>query len=227
MPVKKFPENNDSGSVINGLPRPQKTAVIVLAALAVLIVVFWVWQMKSNINRPFASSDKNTKFSATSTDINYILNNQDTDNDGLSDYDEIYTYKTSPYLEDSDSDGIFDKKEVDQNTDPNCPQGQNCNAATEPVNSSSQTGDLNQNPETNLPSATGLNAVTTDQTILQNAMSGQIDVATLRQLLLSSGASKADLDKISDEDLMKSYQETLNKQGQNGTSTKTSTSNNQ
>lgn len=54
------------------------------------------------------------------------LQNQDSDLDGLSDYSEIYVYKTSPYLEDTDSDGKWDKDEVVAGTDPNCPEGENC-----------------------------------------------------------------------------------------------------
>src|SRR3989344_8466552 len=49
---------------------------------------------------------------------------KDTDGDTLRDYDEINLYGTSPYLTDSDSDGLTDTAEVQSGTDPNCPQGQ-------------------------------------------------------------------------------------------------------
>lgn len=218
MPATNFPEDNGSGSVINGLSKPQKTAVIILAALAVLIVIFWIWQMRARINQPFSYGGQTASSSATSTDINYILQNRDTDGDGLSDYDEIYTYKTSPYLEDSDSDGISDKKEVDQGTDPNCPQGKDCNASAETTASSTSSSDLSS-PSSTTGVTGNLDSTTADQTVLQNALNGQIDAATLRQLLITSGASKTDLDQISDEDLMKSYQETLKAQSQSTTTT--------
>lgn len=54
------------------------------------------------------------------------LQTKDTDNDGLVDYLETNKYKTSPYLPDSDGDGITDGNEVTQGTDPNCPEGQIC-----------------------------------------------------------------------------------------------------
>ncbi|MDA8622308.1 hypothetical protein N9L48_06650, partial [Psychrosphaera sp.] len=39
-------------------------------------------------------------------------NEQDTDSDGLSDYDEITLYTTSPILQDTDSDGLTDAEEI-------------------------------------------------------------------------------------------------------------------
>lgn len=57
------------------------------------------------------------------------LQEKDTDDDGLSDYVELLNLKTSPYLRDSDSDGVADGDEVQQNTDPNCPAGQVCTGA--------------------------------------------------------------------------------------------------
>lgn len=57
------------------------------------------------------------------------LREQDTDGDGLNDYDELYVFRTSPFLEDSDSDGIPDGVEVAQESDPNCPKGKTCRQA--------------------------------------------------------------------------------------------------
>jgi len=41
-----------------------------------------------------------------------VLKNIDSDGDGLSDYEEIYIYKTDPYNQDSDGDGLSDYEEV-------------------------------------------------------------------------------------------------------------------
>lgn len=43
---------------------------------------------------------------------------EDSDKDGLSDYDEIYTYKTNPLLEDTDGDTINDYCEIKLGLDP-------------------------------------------------------------------------------------------------------------
>jgi hypothetical protein len=123
------------------------------------------------------------------------LHLKDTDGDGLSDYDEINVYKTSPYLEDSDSDGILDKQEILQGTDPNCPTGQVCNVQEAPASSEAPTA-----------TSTILNEGTVDT----SAPSTEVTPELLRQILLQNGYDKATLDKISDADIMKSYEEANN-----------------
>lgn len=52
--------------------------------------------------------------------------NKDTDGDGITDLDEANTFHTSPYLTDSDSDGVQDGDEVRVGSDPNCPPDKDC-----------------------------------------------------------------------------------------------------
>lgn len=54
-------------------------------------------------------------------EISYGTNpfSPDTDDDLLSDYDEIYTHKTSPVLADTDKDGLSDYEEITLNLNPN------------------------------------------------------------------------------------------------------------
>lgn len=211
MRLNNNPESTESGNIFKMLPQNQKIAVIVLTFFGLFIIVFWIYQFNSRLTNPlYAGLDKKNVSSAPTTDYVASLKAKDTDSDGLLDYDELYVYSTSPYLADTDSDGINDGEEIKNNSDPLCPQGKNCNAAT-PLVASTTTLPVaaTDNTEANLNSA-GL-----DSNALQRALSGQIDAATLRQLLISSGADASIVNQISDDDLMKSYQATLNSQNQN------------
>ncbi len=144
------------------------------------------------------------------------LQNQDTDKDGLSDYDEMYIYKTSPYLPDTDSDGYLDKEEIDGGFDPLCPKGQDCRgvetgneAEVEQLNvpapPEAQPGSLEDKPSSNekLPQEVidELNKLTPDQ---------------VRELLRSSGQLTEEqlneIEQIDDKTLMEIYREVLTSQ---------------
>lgn len=55
------------------------------------------------------------------------LKTKDTDQDGLTDYQEIYQFHTSIFLADTDSDGYTDSEEANSGNDPLCPTGEKCN----------------------------------------------------------------------------------------------------
>jgi hypothetical protein len=207
MSVQNPSEPGSYKQVLKTIPASQKIAIIVLVLAAVLIVVFWALQFRAQLLNPLGLGGKEIKETAVA-----IIDPQtiDTDKDGLFDYEEI-NYKTSPYLEDTDSDGINDKQEIEDGTDPTCPQGKNCAVATENLTGSSTSNQIQNNltPSINLATST---ITTNEEAALQGILSGGADAATLRQILISSGVDKTELDKISDEDLMKSYQETLDKQ---------------
>ena len=215
MPENDWQDRNRNSSVFKNIPQKQKIAVFALAILALIIVIFWAWEFNTRLTSPFStpSSNKKTNTTSSNSTSTMSLTQVDTDHDGLSDYDEINNYHTSPYLEDTDSDGIPDGVEVKNGTDPNCPTGKVCNGTdiaplASSTNSSLSTSTI-ETPSLSLPA----DMASGSQQILQNALDGKADAATLRQLLLTSGADKSMLDQISDEDLMKSYQETLqNKQ---------------
>jgi len=128
----------------------------------------------------------------------------------LSDWDELNIYKTSPYLEDSDSDGFNDKEELDNDKNPNCPTGQDCGEFNnEQIDTGDTTDDLLQ----------GLELDTNDFIVesgqeqnLQNMLSGLGDANSLRQLLLEAGMDSEALNQISDEDLIAGYEEILENQ---------------
>ena len=186
-------------------------------------------QQNNNLIVPFANLENS---------LNPNIENartKDTDNDGLSDWDELYVHKTSPYIEDSDSDGYTDGQEVGKGDDPNCPRGQNCGAENvyentdeQPATPKAEQGisleqfgnlDLNnmdaqtlemlqqaQGQVNNLDTS-NINNLNDDN--LQNILNGQSDAATLRSMLMSAGIDANMLNQLSDDDLMKAYKETL------------------
>lgn len=199
---------------LNSNKQPQKTALIILSVLFVLVLFFSVWQLIIKIKKPFifTANQENTNQSKVTS----LNENTDTDNDGLTDYEELFVYGTSPYLEDTDSDGFLDKDEVTKGTDPKCPDGQNCfsfdNSALDLENVAAQEnlgGIISSEPDIQEPT----NTEGAGQIDLQN-LAGSIDAATLRQILKDNGADQAILDQLSDEDLMQSYQAALNQQNE-------------
>jgi len=197
---------------VDQLSRSQKIAVAVLAFFALLIFVFWMSQFSKNINSPFRYSE-NTKSSTQSQVVNSsvseddLLKEKDTDNDGLKDWDELNIYKTSPYLEDSDSDGFSDSEEIANDKDPTCPAGRDCGTnelQNVSVDNLTEVVDVNSSVQ----STESVSGDMTEQSA-QNILSGQGDATALRELLISSGMDKSMLDQISDDELMEFYRETL------------------
>jgi len=198
MPSDNLSSKNETTQIIKNLPRQQKMAAVFLAAFSILIVVSAAILFNFKLNKPFSTDKK--MFSAT-TATTSDLSKIDSDGDGLSDYDETNIYQTSPYLEDSDSDGLNDKQEIAQGTNPNCPSGKICNAVeVAPVASSSDIGGNIAPIE--IPVMSGAAAIVP-------GIGNEVTPATLRQILLQNGYDQATLDKISDEDIMKSYIEAV------------------
>lgn len=134
------------------------------------------------------------------------LQAMDTDGDGLSDFNELYVYGTSPYLKDSDSDTFGDKEEIDGGFDPNCPKGQDCRGT---INTNTQ-APLTNTSKTQVDNTdllpVDMGAVDTTQRALtpeEKEQLKQLTPAQMRELLLSTGdVTQEQLDAISDDELM-------------------------
>lgn len=190
---------------LSGFTREQKIGFIFMLIFAILTVGLGGLQLRNTIYGPFVIKPKNTNpIVALANNADERLKNIDTDQDGLNDFEELNQYETSPYLPDSDSDGVTDKAEIDRGTDPLCAEDKVClgadNEGTTPT--STVASPLIGN---------GLTPVDVLQATQQmsgnsQAISNDVDLAALvedpvqlRAMILSTGRiDQATLDKIDD-----------------------------
>ncbi len=209
------PENQAVDSVLD---RNKKIAVAGLSVFALVLVVVWGASMKNSIYGPMDREDGQSLSQETCPNGNCALTEEermktrDTDGDGISDWEETYTYLTSPYLEDSDSDGLLDGSEVRVGQDPNCPLGQDCGGLSSENSSVVEESDASTSQDVVSDNQLFLTEedVLNNQEALQKALSGQTDATSLRALLIESGADKDILDKMTDEQLMAAYSVAIN-----------------
>ncbi|MEK7123202.1 MAG: hypothetical protein AAB855_05110, partial [Patescibacteria group bacterium] len=106
----------------------QKAALVGLLFLGIVTLGLGFFKVRSQIVGPFEAQISRAQDSQLEQffeqqqpqEDSEALKTRDTDVDGLSDYDELTVYKTSPYVKDTDSDGYDDKIEIDNKHDPNC-----------------------------------------------------------------------------------------------------------
>lgn len=178
----------------------QKIGFVLLFVFGVLTIVLGFLQMRNTIYNPFVVRFNNNLSSQSFLDEKTRLQQLDTDNDGLSDYDELEFYKTSAYLPDTDSDGLNDKFEIDNGKDPLCPEGDICEAQITPE----------ENIKTESPILDNANPLDLLNQTEQTAGTENLDLTNivsdpilLRQLLLSSGKiTEEQLSKIDDATLL-------------------------
>jgi len=179
------PEQN-----IKKLSKEQKIGVVLLLFFGVLAIGLGVLQIRNTIYAPLALSNAIPPDIKDAVNDPTVLKYRDTDGDGLSDFDELYVYSTSPYLKDSDSDGIDDKTEILQGTNPNCDEKKS--ACTNYL--------VNDTAADSVTSSTGSTLASGS---IPDLVKDVQDPKKVRELILSSGAiDKKSLDQISDEVLM-------------------------
>ena len=193
------------------LSQEQKVAFALLAFLGLGGLIFGFRSFGANLNRPIQQQivDHFTgeEYLSAEQKLTKQRENQrklDTDIDGLSDYDELYVYRSSPYLQDTDSDGLDDRTEVFAAQDPNCPEGKTCGPEQqgEDVASKSQTdleGLLKVFEDSDAAIKAGSVPLNSKEDI-EGYFQG-ISVDQLRQALLRTGIPQSQLDLIDDETL--------------------------
>ncbi|MFH0828892.1 MAG: hypothetical protein V1907_01800 [Candidatus Kerfeldbacteria bacterium] len=205
----------------------------VVLAVGVAGLVIGGLYLYNSINAQFPKAkDVNTNAQIADAEAINELKNSDTDKDGLSDYDELFQYSTSPFLKDSDGDGVTDDKDAD----PNCPSeitGKTCGpVATSNANRNTNTSTSSQAAalrEALKKSGAPANVVdnTDDQTLLrqyqtsvygtngntngntndslENADLSDLNATQVRSLLEANGVDAATLDTIDNDTLMTIY----------------------
>lgn len=143
-------DENKNAAKSNGAlfsSKEQKWFGLGFAIFAIFAFVLGFLSFKQNLRISFILSDQH--FSEEAAKANgykdlfagaqaeqIASRNKDTDHDGLSDWEEVNLYKTSPYITDTDGDGVPDGAEVKNGTDPNCPTGKTCAAEIVGTNAS-------------------------------------------------------------------------------------------
>ena len=114
-----------------GLSKEQKIGFILLLAFAIFAIGLGIMQIRNTMYSRFALNDKVPFHLKDQVNTVDALRFRDTDKDSLTDFDELYVYGTSPYLADTDSDGILDGEEIKRGINPNCAEGQDCSMTPE------------------------------------------------------------------------------------------------
>lgn len=169
-----------------------------LLVFSIICLSLGALQIRNRLYAPFALS--NAVPGTLKDEINSpeALRYRDTDNDGLNDFVEVYQHRTSPYLADTDSDGVTDSQEITAGTDPLCGKGKNCSGPIE----SGQDAPENQ-----------ITVVSTEPTLSLSSdddISGMLnDPAKMRQLMISAGMKAELANKMTDKQILALVAQTL------------------
>lgn len=212
------------------LDAKQKVILTGLSLVSLVVVVFMISSLRTSVMEPegyryatkknkatyqeLVANDVDLGTAADAVDSKVV----DTDGDGLTNWDEVNLYLTSPYLADSDSDGTSDGDEVRAEQDPNCFSDMDCYE----VPLYSETADVPPNPMMMGIGSLGgedLNGLMKmmegggfkapqgeiDEVELREAFSGVSDAEGVRGLLMESGMPAELLGVMSDAELMEMY----------------------
>lgn len=188
------------------LTHEERVAFGFVAACGIGAVIFGGLSFFSNVKKPFLISYTGPRY-VTSTEKESeqtaLQRITDTDEDGISDYDELNIFATSPYIADTDSDGRADGTEILEGGDPNCALGKTC-VSSELI----QSGASAEFFESQAPESPEVVQVPTLEETLGALQS--LSVEEVRQMLGESGVDADQLAQLSDEQVMTLYQDAIN-----------------
>lgn len=205
--------------------KEQKAALGLLVAFGSLGLIFGVFYLWKHIAAPFAVSYTGPRFQTASEQESAEITKAkqtDTDGDTLSDYDELYVYKTSPYLLDSDSDGVADNTEIVAGQDPSCATGDACDVETAQAQSDLSGSFLDETADAYRYTADGSVANIPSSYSVQDVVNA-LSSEELRKMLIDSGADASQLEQFSDDDLRALLVTALNQMQASGASATTTT----
>lgn len=182
--------------------KEQRAGFILVVVSGCLAVVLGVVYLFDHLSDPFFVNYEGPRFVTSEQEQQEELFRQqqsDTDGDGLNDYDELYVFKTSPYLADTDGDGYSDFVELQSGSDPTCAVGVVCADVYEVTGI--EQDEVSAYLETLSSSGQALNDISS---VLQSYGPEEI-----RQLLIDAGIPEEQLSSISNEDLQGLYQSVL------------------
>ena len=168
--------------------------------------------MRNTIYGPFVIHLTQTNYDEASLfqDETTRLQNIDTDHDGLNDFEELSFYETSPYLPDTDSDGLDDKLELDQGTNPLCPEGGDCELLLDVPLATTST-EIFTSPLVEISDPIGyLEDLGPKGISIENLSASFDDMDKMREILLQTGMiEETELSQLSNDELSQIVNEIL------------------
>ncbi|MCC7522205.1 hypothetical protein IT407_00150 [Candidatus Uhrbacteria bacterium] len=197
------------------LPGERRFSASIIGICGILIVVLSTAYMRSHLSTPFlvpksVLDQARPIYEKQAREANeaQASRERDTDRDGLSDWSELNTYRTSPYLADTDSDDIIDAIEIAQGSDPNCPQGQRCDQLANQQQSGTASSSFSALLEVEQVQAPG--TLTGAAAFIQNAPDpATVSPSRMRALLIENGLSdSATISPLTDAEVTALYRAT-------------------
>lgn len=186
--------------------REQKVGYTVVVGCGVIAVVLGFMYVGRHLNAPFQITYSGSQIlTADEQEARQITaqKRSDTDGDTINDYDELYIYASSPYLTDTDSDGLSDDIEITSGGDPSCAIGDACDDPMDDIDVG--TGVSDEYEAQAQAEVEDVEAALAE--IKQSLMN--LSPQEIRTMLVESGATQAEVDALSDEDVAALYQQIL------------------